>query len=301
MKVQKEKIVKKLNKHRLIVTFFVIAIPCVALVIMTCNKKYFTSSMTGIEFAYYMSQIFLSIFAITGTVIAVWQYYLSSKSDIRQTQLIQVQKAVDLSGYYKDNILHKSLPIVYVYDRTGISSIINKIDQGKINKFDNTELKSLLRPEDIKKLKKIQSSAKFVRAIREANTIYNLNGNLNYKLNEKKRKNKKTGIVSPDFVAVSFFSGIFSDVLNNLEFFAMHFLHNTADDSVVYRSLHQSYLRLMRLFYYQIASKNECPESKFYTNAIDLYKKWNQQNQEDIARIQKGIEELAKGTIVDPK
>jgi hypothetical protein len=67
---------------------------------------------------------------------------------------------------------------------------------------------------------------------------------------------------------------VLNEILNNLEFFAMHFTHGTADDSVVYQSLHQSYIETIRLLYYDIAANNIPGESKLYTNTIELYNKW---------------------------
>lgn len=39
-----------------------------------------------------------------------------------------------------------------------------------------------------------------------------------------------------------------SGVLNNIEYFAMNFAHGVADDSVVYRSLHQSYIDIDKVY-----------------------------------------------------
>lgn len=62
----------------------------------------------------------------------------------------------------------------------------------------------------------------------------------------------------------------------------MHFRHNTADQSVVYRSLHQSYLEIVQGMYFSIAEINKSPESKYYTNVIWLYEKWYEKNQKEI-------------------
>lgn len=62
-----------------------------------------------------------------------------------------------------------------------------------------------------------------------------------------------------------------------MEFFALHFSHNTADESVVYQSLHQSYFDLILLMYYYIASQNDNPSYKYYTNVIELFHKWMQE------------------------
>lgn len=73
------------------------------------------------ETLYYSSQIISSIFVIGGVVIAVWQYYLSSKSMKTDLEIQQVQRAIDLSEYYKNNILKHYPAIKYIFDETGIS------------------------------------------------------------------------------------------------------------------------------------------------------------------------------------
>jgi len=93
-----------------------------------------------------------------------------------------------------------------------------------------------------------------------------------------------------------------SGVLNNIEYFAMNFAHGVADDSVVYRSLHQSYIDIMQLLYFNISNLNNSSSDKYYLNAIELYNKWklqkdkdtNEKKMMDITREAKN-----KGTIVN--
>ena len=70
------------------------------------------------------------------------------------------------------------------------------------------------------------------------------------------------------------YANILMMLLNNIEYFAMNFTHQTADESVVYQSLHSTYLSIMRILYFDIAQNNETGEEKLYTNAIDLFNIW---------------------------
>lgn len=54
----------------------------------------------------------------------------------------------------------------------------------------------------------------------------------------------------------------------------MNFTHKTADDSVIYQSLHSSYLSIVRALYYDISSNNKPGGDKLYTNAIELFDIW---------------------------
>ncbi len=95
-----------------------------------------------------------------------------------------------------------------------------------------------------------------------------------------------------------------SGVLNNIEYFAMNFAHGVADDSVVYRSLHQSYIDIMQLLYFNISNLNNSSSDKYYLNAIELYNKWKIQKDKDTNEkkmMDMTREAKNKGTIVNCK
>ncbi len=254
-----------------------------------------------LETLYYSSQIASSIFVISGVVIAVWQYYLSSKSARTDLEIVQVQRAIDLSEYYKDHILKYFPAVYYVFNHTGISEIINTIHLDQLTDFDVYELKRLLTSSQIAQLKEIQNSAHFTKRILEADTIYNLNLN-KYKLKTTLEKNdilQQNISANDSYIILSFFSRLIDDLLNNMEFFALHFSHNTADESVIYQSLHQTYLQIVRYTYYEIAQSNTDSASKYYTNVIWLFQKWRQRKDEqNTARSIQSQSLQSSGTII---
>lgn len=72
-----------------------------------------------------------------------------------------------------------------------------------------------------------------------------------------------------------------TNLLNKLEYFAMYFNCNLADEKVVYQSLHQVYLSIVEELYCFIAYKNNSDgKDKFYTNLIDLYNIWAKRDDE---------------------
>lgn len=80
----------------------------------------------------------------------------------------------------------------------------------------------------------------------------------------------------------------------------MCFSHKTADESVVYQSLHQTYLRLVHDLYYNIAVLNVMDGSKFYTNIIELYKKWDERDREEKNnKINAARRFVSKGSVVE--
>ncbi len=241
--------------------------------------RHYNNKIPFPELLYYTSQIVSSIFVISGVVIAVWQYYLSSKSVQTDLALQQVQRAIDLSAYYKDNILKYIPAICYIFDKTNVTPILNKIKLSQMKNFDKHELEELLSTNDIEFLKASQYTNDFYHAVIEANSMYNLHLKFVTKVIEQEQNGKKieTVAVNNNSIAISFFSDLLNNILNNMEFFALHFSHNTADESVVYQSLHQSYFDLILLMYYYIASQNDNPSYKYYTNAIELFHKWMQE------------------------
>ena len=290
------KIIKSKKIQATALILFAIVFEIVLSIIYYCN-----SSIPFLETLYYSSQIISSIFVISGVVIAVWQYYLSSKSAKTDLEIVQVQRAIDLSEYYKDNILKYFPAIYYVFNNTGASEIINSIHIEQLKDFDFHELNRLFTPTQIQQLKNLQESEDFAKRILEANAIYNLGfGKNNIKtILTKDGEQQQALVLKGNGVILSFFSRLIDDLLNNMEFFALHFSHNTADESVIYQSLHQTYLQIVHYMYYDIAIKNTESTSKYYTNIIWLFQEWHlkkQRQTEELSLKSNSIQ--SSGTII---
>lgn len=268
-----------------------------------------TNSVNFIEILYYSSQIVSSIFVTSGVVIAVWQYYLSSRSTRTNLEIEQVQRAIDLSAYYKDNILKYAPAIEYVFKKTGVLDILNNLKLEQFNDFDKFELNELFTKDQVEHLKGLQKTNLFIQSIIEADTIYDLDldyqifdYHLNYQGSKTITEEEDPFVLSIDQkqIIVAFMSHLIADVLNNMEYFALHFSHKTADESVVYQSLHQSYFRLITYLYYYIAKQNENPSDKYYTNSIDLFKKWrNEKNRQKEIRSINSNSIPRNGTVIE--
>lgn len=290
-------------EHRKLVTTIIIGIAIVLILITT--YLVWRSKGTGTELAeilYYSSQIISAVFVISGVVIAVWQYYVSCVDSKRNIDVIRVQKAIDLSEYYKDNILVYMTPIKYIFENSGLSDIIYKKDISKMKYFDEKELKMLFDDEEVATLKKIQQSEKFFSVVIKASLIYNLG--LSEDLVEYYQDNETPRPLSPidSEVLSTFLDKLITRTLNNMEYFSLHFTHNVADESVVYKSLHQTYIVLVQILYYNIAKKNPLSPRKYYTNVVELYEQWNTKATNDEETFANGVRTLSnKGTVVDDK
>ncbi len=260
------------------------------------------TELSSIEIVYYASQIVSSLFVIAGVVIAGWQYYLSSKSMMAQMDIECVQRAIDLAEYYKDNILEKYIPIKFVYKESGVFEILNNVKKDEFKRFDMMEAEKILSENSIKKLKDLQKTSRFAQAVIEASRIYDFGIDIKslMEIKEIKSEDKKIVVtIDPSKLIMHFMKDYVSDILNNIEFFSMHFSHGTADASVVYQSLHQSYIEIVQLLYYNIAKLNEPGKSKFFTNVIELYNQWSEQQTNQLSELaDQNQKQIQKGKMV---
>lgn len=298
------RIKKFIFEHRIFITVLLLVFWALCL----CIPRFFISkgieSKVDLEGAYYLSQIVTSLFVVTGVIIAGWQYYITSKAELSKIEVDQVQRAIELSEFYKDKILKFYNAIYYVYDSIGLISIIDEKNQDDMKIFDTTELKRIIGEPVIKQLKELQTSEEFVKAVLEANDIFNLKLRILHKarqsINESGRLKTIQIEVNPQSVMHSFMSSIVINMLNDMEYFAMHFTHKTADETVVFQSLHQTYLKIIKHLYYNIAKSNEPCEGKYYTNVIELYNIWYKRSKEIQEQMIDNTKQITrKGTIIN--
>lgn len=251
---------------------------------------------------YYISQIIASLFVAIGVLVAGWQYVLTSRSEIAKNRNEKVQKAIDLSEYYKDHILDKYCMLFCVFSECNMIDIINEVKITKMNNFDIYELQDNFSTSQLDKLAEINESKEFAKVVVAASIRFNvpLNKNL-FKATEVDEDGEKHQAVRVDAGAIvnDFMNGIVCEVLNNMEFFAMHFTHNVADETVVYQSLHKTYLEMVRVLYYNIA-KNNKDAQKLYTNVIELFNKWKKESLAQQHKVMHGTRgAIIKGSVGD--
>ncbi len=239
----------------------------------------------------YMSQIVTNLFIIFGVVVALWQYIIYSRTEIEQRNKeiyemdrCAIQKAIDLAEYYKDNIIEKYTIIKNVYNKVGVTEIIDNIPTDKMIRFDNDELKSNIKAKDIEKIKNAKINEDIIDILasmcildEEWRTFIDEIATTD----EDGNRCKHYGINSE--AAVYKFGKILQQLMNDLEYFAMHFTKNTADESSVYQSLHVGYIRIVRALYYDISSRNSGKAAeKYYTNIIELYHTWSEYSEKQV-------------------
>ena len=145
---------------------------------------------SNLEQLYYASQIITAIFVSIGVLIAGWQYVITAKAEMSAVAINQIQKAIDLAAFYKENVLKPYNAVLYVFEQSKILEIVSGIKTSEMKNFDKYELDELMTSEQQNKLKDIQNSDEFAKIVLRANTIYGLSL-CRYKATSERDKNTK--------------------------------------------------------------------------------------------------------------
>lgn len=72
------------------------------------------------------------------------------------------------------------------------------------------------------------------------------------------------------------FDSLFCLTLNKIEAVAMYFCTEIADEKIAYPSIHQVFLKLIKISSIRISCINKTSLDEYYKNTIQLYRLWNQ-------------------------
>lgn len=273
---------KKFLKKKIITTTVIIlglailVLPLVAL--FRINNVHsindIVSNKEVLEKAYYITQILCAFAVMIGGIIGVWQYILAKQTEKNQYHNNRIQKAIDLSEYYKDNILCYITFIHSVYEEAGILDILNEVKQSDMQNFDVSELDKNFTSEQKHQINKITKSKVFLQIIVDNASIFSKEPLYDKLLVKEGDKVIETVQINQGKVMNYFRNNIICETLNNLEYFSLHFNYGLADKMTVYQSLHQTYLKMIQMLYYDISVNNKQGEQRLYTNVIELFNDW---------------------------
>lgn len=239
----------------------------------------------ALENTYFLMQIICSFVVIIGGVIGVWQYVLAKRVELNQYHNNRIQKAIDLAEYYKDNILCYITYIQHVYQESGILDILDDLKREEMVDFDVQELKKNFTKAQRKQIKEITRTDEFLGIIVESAEIFSKEPRFDRPIIIKEGENViEARKINRSSVIDYFRNDIICETLNNLEYFALHFNYETADKTVVYQSLHRTYLEMVQMLYYDIAINNDSGEQKLYTNVIKLFNDWKKEADKQASR-----------------
>lgn len=254
------------------------------------------TNKNALEHTYYLIQIIGGYALIIGAIIGIWQYVLTARSERAKLSMEQVEKAIDLANYYKNEILPKSEALIYVFRSGGIKDELDKIKVCDMKEFTQEELIDNLGVAGKKNLEKIMEGEDVLTAIIAAEVILGLNLNIERFMSIEEENGKKSVSIKRDMVIRLFMGNIVSELLNSMEYFAMNFIHGIADETVVYQSLSRTYIEIVQLLYYNIANNNVIGKQLLFTNVTELYRKWYDRYSEEKSGSKNGIN---KGTVVN--
>lgn len=239
-------------------------------------------TMPGLEKWYYISQITSSVVLIITLIVAVAQYFFHKDEyknnydfNVKLHEHKKREKALELAGFYKNNILGHTLMFSRVYAKIGIKQKLDQIRKSDMKAFDEYELEKNLTPTDIEWIKKRTKSNEFFVALLNHQHIH---GEERFAADVKFEDLTKPEI--QDKLGTGY-KDAHMKLLNNLEFFAMHFINGVADEEIVYQSLHKTYVEILELFYFDICLNNVKDGSKLFTNAIALYNNWKERAEKE--------------------
>lgn len=247
-------------------------------------------------------KILLTLISICISIIAVVFSVLSYRYNKNKGK---VEKAIDLANIYRDLIKDIQIIMQVLSAHTDIYEIVtNRLSENKISEFTSKEAEALYTEEDWDKLNNFfcgqGMNGDLLKGLYVSNTS-NLSDLLSpmVMLSDFEQTNLSNTLIR------EYYKRKITDFLNQLEAFSMAFVQNVADDDVVYQSLHQSYIKIVKLLYFRISISNDKVTDKYYTNVIQLYNNWRSKEVEferKISRANKKMEsKINKVSSTKPK
>lgn len=261
----------------------------------------------------------LGSIATCGSIIFLYKQLKLAKSQIQDsknefitsTEYMEKNKAIELAQFYATELVSNISIISSLFNFVRAEQIItDKLDRKQLKNFDVHELLEFFNSAEIKLIdKRLQEisnphiyKCKLTLNILSKGEAYDRKlllqlADIEKQLKEGKLESDKTPFdyiksdkYMPDEILSlkSYYHNIDSsyiellivDTLNALEAFCMHFNNGVADEEVIYQSLHQSFLGIIKLLYFKIASKNQLGKDKYYINIIQMYNRWNDRYKE---------------------
>lgn len=215
------------------------------------------------------------------------------------------EKAIELSVFYKNEILPSVNYINQILKKTGIMECLGGIHQDNIKAFTKSELLRLTNPNIEEQIKAKRRDVGTIKALIggryaydqiSSKPLHHINpqiiGEFEAEWYEQKDADGNAIRISEDKRAALLealwfeFDSIVIDTLNSLEYFSMNFMTGVADHSVVFQSLHQTFFVLVQMLYYYIAIQNTSEKDIYFTNVRGLYEKWVAMDHENERAVQ---------------
>lgn len=214
------------------------------------------------------------------TVISVICAYLAYKHQKRRAAK---DAACSLGKFYANTIIPEMEFIANVLVNSGYAERIKQAcPYDKLSAFDMKEAAAIIAGGE-ETLKQLLSDLHTI----DSEIIYDARIHAAINIEERNsiakeyivgKEDEETGevnytIVYPKLLQWELRKAI-ANLLNNLEWFAMNFQYNLADEEVLYQSLHETFLSCIWSLYVYISSNNRPGADKYFTNVIWLFNLW---------------------------
>lgn len=245
--------------------------------------------------------IVISTLGVIIGIVATFIEYNSNKKRIEQ------EKGAEIAKMFAIEIIDKLAIIINVLYLSKLDSIIKKKNKDpnsyslfECSNFDKNEMRKIYgesifedynnirKKEDIQILynnviKALSSSKYDIKDIKEI-----LSKIQEYEKNNPKNKKEYTKLIKKlnsvslnnedyNLFDINFpkkFDDLVYRTLNELEYLCMYISSKAANSEFIYQSLHQTFLKAIRLLAIEISKQNTNSCDKLYTNIIHVYNDW---------------------------
>lgn len=240
-------------------------------------------------------------FTIVGLIItAFWSTY----QFVRNTSRNQQEKGAEISKMVSQVLLTKCTILGSVILKSELNDIFNFDDlkPSTFRNFDNNELMKLFKEPD-----RASIQIKSILTSNDIQQIYfrvletNISQQDYNDLSDKKyddEEARKLFILDNANLPFSFLE-LINSTLNDLEYISMYIASQSTDSKYVYQSLHQFFLRTVKILAPIICLQNKNYSDKYYVNIIHVYNYWCYLRNLDKKREDKNEEKIKK--ILNPK
>lgn len=215
-------------------------------------------------------QLTSNIAILVGFIWAIIQFYISQWTK-------SINKAIELTLFYKNNILDVFPIINYVYEECNLTVLLERVDFQKVKDFDINELYNYYTKDEIEKFTNYIDDKDFNKTLIEVCRLFPFSFD-GIDITKDNTNNRILVSCEPIKTKQSYMA-LLSNIMNNLEYFATNFNKNIANKNSIYQVIHQSFIKTVELLYAEISlSNNDVDEFKYYTNIIELYKIWKRKS-----------------------
>lgn len=209
-----------------------------------------------------------AIIALMSMLIALLAYKHQRKSTRKQNAVLTAEK-------YAREMLPRMRYIYILLDRAMLITTCNKFTDFRF--FTEKELHELL-------LKAETDEAKFKTALNglkkeNLNDAIAFSGGSEY-IHQQHLALLEIADNTPNILGTAA-TRFIKDFLNDMEAMATLLRYNIADEKLIYQSLHQTYLKYMKYWYFFISDENRKDQDRFYSNTIWLYNHWSKRKNKD--------------------